>query len=114
MPIVEPEILSDGSHDLDTAAAAAEKVIAAVYKARPRPCFSPGRPQAAHRRPPTVVRLLSQPFLAKSDAVLRAQALPLNVDCFVPPQGLPVTSLCAPSNSDEAAWMGCFVSLLEV
>ena len=32
MPIVEPEILSDGEHDLQTAAAATEKVLAAVYK----------------------------------------------------------------------------------
>ena len=33
VPIVEPEILNDGAHDLDTAAAASEKVLAAVYKA---------------------------------------------------------------------------------
>ena len=32
MPIVEPEILTDGEHDLQTAAAATEKVLAAVYK----------------------------------------------------------------------------------
>ena len=35
VPIVEPEILSDGEHDLQTAAAATEKVLAAVYKVRP-------------------------------------------------------------------------------
>lgn len=35
VPIVEPEILSDGAHDMATAAAASERVIAAVYKARP-------------------------------------------------------------------------------
>lgn len=34
VPIVEPEILSDGSHDMAAAAAASEKVIAAVYKVR--------------------------------------------------------------------------------
>ena len=34
MPIVEPEILTDGAHDLQTAAAATERVIAAVYKVR--------------------------------------------------------------------------------
>ncbi len=34
MPIVEPEILTDGEHDLQTAAAATEKVLAAVYKVR--------------------------------------------------------------------------------
>ncbi|KAJ6847868.1 putative fructose-bisphosphate aldolase, cytoplasmic isozyme 1 [Iris pallida] len=32
-PIVEPEILTDGSHDIKTCAAATEKVLAAVYKA---------------------------------------------------------------------------------
>ncbi len=32
VPIVEPEILLDGSHDLDTAIVVAQKVIAAVYK----------------------------------------------------------------------------------
>ena len=40
VPIVEPEILTDGSHDLQTAAAATEKVLAAVYKVR---CVSRGR-----------------------------------------------------------------------
>ncbi len=34
VPIVEPEILTDGEHDLQTAAAATEKVLAAVYKVR--------------------------------------------------------------------------------
>jgi fructose-bisphosphate aldolase class I len=33
VPIVEPEILSDGSHDLETCAAATEKVLAAVMQA---------------------------------------------------------------------------------
>ena len=37
MPIVEPEILTDGAHDIQTAAAATERVIAAVYKARSNP-----------------------------------------------------------------------------
>ncbi|KAJ6808066.1 putative fructose-bisphosphate aldolase cytoplasmic isozyme-like [Iris pallida] len=32
-PIVEPEILTDGSHDIKTCAAMTEKVLAAVYKA---------------------------------------------------------------------------------
>ena len=32
-PIVEPEILTDGDHDLETCMAASEKVLAAVYKA---------------------------------------------------------------------------------
>ena len=45
VPIVEPEILSDGAHDMQTAAAAAEMVLAAVYKAR-----RPHRP-SAQRRP---------------------------------------------------------------
>ena len=40
MPIVEPEILSDGEHDLQTAAAATEKVLAAVYKVRPRNLYA--------------------------------------------------------------------------
>ena len=42
VPIVEPEILTDGSHDLQTAAAAAEKVLAAVYKVRARKRSSVG------------------------------------------------------------------------
>ncbi|XP_042007827.1 fructose-bisphosphate aldolase 5, cytosolic [Salvia splendens] len=33
VPIVEPEILTDGSHDIDKCAAATEVVLAAVYKA---------------------------------------------------------------------------------
>ena len=33
MPIVEPEILPDGEHDLETTQAITEKVLAAVYKA---------------------------------------------------------------------------------
>ena len=33
MPIVEPEILTDGDHDIKKCAAATEKVLAAVYKA---------------------------------------------------------------------------------
>ncbi|KAL8033335.1 hypothetical protein ABFX02_13G153900 [Erythranthe guttata] len=33
VPIVEPEILTDGSHDIKQCAAATEKVLAAVYKA---------------------------------------------------------------------------------
>jgi len=33
VPIVEPEILMDGDHDIDTTAAVQEKVLAAVYKA---------------------------------------------------------------------------------
>ncbi|XP_047975185.1 fructose-bisphosphate aldolase 5, cytosolic [Salvia hispanica] len=33
VPIVEPEILTDGSHDIDKCAAATETVLAAVYKA---------------------------------------------------------------------------------
>jgi fructose-bisphosphate aldolase class I len=33
VPIVEPEILSDGSHDIDTCARISEKVLAAVFKA---------------------------------------------------------------------------------
>lgn len=32
-PIVEPEILTDGDHDLETCMAASERVLAAVYKA---------------------------------------------------------------------------------
>jgi len=32
VPIVEPEILMDGDHDLPTAVKVAEKVLAAVYK----------------------------------------------------------------------------------
>ncbi|GBG82800.1 hypothetical protein CBR_g36331 [Chara braunii] len=32
VPIVEPEILMDGAHDIETCAAATEKVLAAVYK----------------------------------------------------------------------------------
>ena len=33
MPIVEPEVLIDGDHDLPTAQRATEKVLAFVYKA---------------------------------------------------------------------------------
>lgn len=33
VPIVEPEILPDGEHDLETTQAVTEKVLAAVYKA---------------------------------------------------------------------------------
>jgi fructose-bisphosphate aldolase class I len=33
VPIVEPEILMDGDHDIDTTAAVQERVLAAVYKA---------------------------------------------------------------------------------
>ncbi|KAK1866346.1 hypothetical protein I4F81_008866 [Pyropia yezoensis] len=33
VPIIEPEILMDGDHDIDTTAAVQEKVLAAVYKA---------------------------------------------------------------------------------
>jgi len=33
VPIVEPEILMDGAHDIETTAAVQEKVLAAVYKA---------------------------------------------------------------------------------
>lgn len=33
VPIVEPEILTDGSHDINKCAAATETVLAAVYKA---------------------------------------------------------------------------------
>lgn len=33
MPIVEPEILPDGDHDLETCQLVTEKVLAAVYKA---------------------------------------------------------------------------------
>jgi fructose-bisphosphate aldolase class 1 len=32
VPIVEPEILMDGSHDINTCAAVTERVIAACYK----------------------------------------------------------------------------------
>ena len=32
MPIVEPEILTDGSHSIEVCAAATERVLAAVYK----------------------------------------------------------------------------------
>lgn len=32
VPIVEPEILMDGEHGLETAAVVGQKVIAAVYK----------------------------------------------------------------------------------
>lgn len=32
VPIVEPEILMDGDHDLETATIVGQKVIAAVYK----------------------------------------------------------------------------------
>jgi fructose-bisphosphate aldolase class I len=32
VPIVEPEILTDGSHDINACAAATERVLAAVYK----------------------------------------------------------------------------------
>ena len=32
VPIVEPEILTDGSHDIEKCAAATEAVLAAVYK----------------------------------------------------------------------------------
>ena len=34
VPIVEPEILMDGDHDLETAVNVTEKVLAAVYKVR--------------------------------------------------------------------------------
>lgn len=37
VPIVEPEILMDGSHDINTCAAATERVIAACYKVQVRP-----------------------------------------------------------------------------
>ena len=33
MPIVEPEVLTDGNHDFKKCAAVTEKVLAAVYKA---------------------------------------------------------------------------------
>jgi fructose-bisphosphate aldolase class I len=33
VPIVEPEILMDGDHNIDTTAAVQEKVLATVYKA---------------------------------------------------------------------------------
>jgi fructose-bisphosphate aldolase class I len=33
VPIVEPEILSDGSHGIDVCAAVTERVLAACYKA---------------------------------------------------------------------------------
>merc|ERR1711907_66506 len=33
VPIVEPEILMDGAHSIETTAAVQEKVVAAVYKA---------------------------------------------------------------------------------
>lgn len=33
VPIVEPEILMDGNHDIETAAVVTERVLAAVYKA---------------------------------------------------------------------------------
>ena len=32
VPIVEPEILTDGSHSIEVCAAATERVLAAVYK----------------------------------------------------------------------------------
>ena len=35
VPIVEPEILMDGSHDLNTCQAATERVISACYKVPP-------------------------------------------------------------------------------
>lgn len=33
MPIVEPEVLTDGNHDIEKCAEVTEKVLAAVYKA---------------------------------------------------------------------------------
>lgn len=42
MPIVEPEILMDGNHDLAKAVQVTEKVLAAVYKVGPiRSVFHP-------------------------------------------------------------------------
>ena len=35
VPIVEPEILTDGTHSIETCAAATEIVLAAVYKVLP-------------------------------------------------------------------------------
>ena len=35
VPIVEPEILTDGTHSIETCAAATEIVLAAVYKVPP-------------------------------------------------------------------------------
>ena len=41
VPIVEPEILTDGTHSIDVCAAATERVLAAVYKVRwPRQLLS--------------------------------------------------------------------------
>jgi fructose-bisphosphate aldolase class 1 len=37
VPIVEPEILTDGTHDIEKCAAASERVLAAVYKVRQGP-----------------------------------------------------------------------------
>jgi fructose-bisphosphate aldolase class 1 len=37
VPIVEPEILMDGSHDISTCAAVTERVIAACYKVDSKP-----------------------------------------------------------------------------
>ncbi len=34
VPIVEPEILTDGTHSIEVCAAATERVLAAVYKVR--------------------------------------------------------------------------------
>ena len=36
MPIVEPEILMDGGHNINTCAAVTERVIAACYKVHPQ------------------------------------------------------------------------------
>ena len=47
VPIVEPEILTDGAHDIQAAAAATERVIAAVYKA----CFPNPSPGKVANRP---------------------------------------------------------------
>ena len=35
VPIVEPEILTDGTHSIEVCAAATERVLAAVYKVSP-------------------------------------------------------------------------------
>ena len=40
VPIVEPEILMDGSHDINTCAAVTERVIAACYQVDPTPSIT--------------------------------------------------------------------------
>lgn len=90
VPIVEPEVLMDGTHSIEHSAVITEKVLAATYKVRRSLQTHPIRPSHFHRlsglgtRPPPKpltfsTRLVSSQLLSDHHVLLEGTLLKPNL-----------------------------------